>query len=113
MYTKLTISHKELSMKIVADVMSEHALCNILPLTSVVQDKDTHDRRVEPGAEITCFDINPQQLLQIWAGLRKALHIHCAWISAGDYDGCICNWPVYLKVCQALYRQPLLCSEYN
>jgi len=114
MYVELYVSGSEISIEDVASILLDRGiLCNVFAMESVVYDKATQPYRREPGVRVNVFDIHPRNLLSLWDSLRFSLGIHCIYIEAEDYSGCITEWQYYTDRCQAYNVVQLNCSEYS
>lgn len=87
-------------------------LCNVYRTQSIILDKESDAYKVEDGLRVTCFDISEAGMVVLWLELRIVMGIHCIWLDAPDYNGCICDWSVYKHECMENGKRPLNCSEY-
>lgn len=113
MFARIFASAEGLDTHSITQVMlHERVLCNVTPIESVVQDK--HGRMaIESGARVDIFDIDRDKLLEVWASIRHELGVHCLWLEAKGFEGCIAHWPEYRQVCATNGVKPLVCSEYD
>jgi len=114
MYTTLYTSMEQFdNEKLMQVLLERRILCNVTPLQSIVQHHETGDCFMETGARVDIFDIATDALVQLWASMRDHMGIHCIWIEADGYAGCICNWPPYLQKCASVGATQMTCSEYD
>jgi len=114
MYTTLYTSTEHFDHeKMMQPLLNRNILCNVFPMQSVAQRRETGECFIETGAKVDIFDIAPDALIQLWTSMRDHLGIHCLYIECDGYSNCICNWAPYRQQCASNGMVPLECSEYD